>query len=109
MLNSKRDMVLAGGAVLLLGVAVVVGLRSMGGGGMTEQRLESMMTGLPTESLIERRIFMASQLEEFGDSDAPMVVKTREQLAELDDLLRERGVDPEKLKKQQAPQLDGER
>lgn len=102
-------MVLAGGAVVLLVVAAAVGLSTMGKSGMSESKLESMMTSLPTESLIERRIFMASQLDEFGGSDAPMVVKTREQLAELDALLRERGVDPESLKPQQAPQLDGER
>lgn len=86
-------------------VAIVFGswmvLRSLDSNGPTRQRLESVMHNLPTEDLIYRRQFMHTQIEQAkvgGTGPRPDLLASAESsLAELDAILRERGVDPEAI------------
>ena len=95
-------------------VAVVVGgwmvFRNMDSGGPTKADLESVMHNLSTEDLIFRRHFMHSQIEQAkagGSGPRPDLLASAESsLVELDNLLRERGVDPDALP-QAKPGDDG--
>lgn len=86
-------------------IAVVFGawmiVRNLGSGGPTKQDLESVMHNLPTEDLIYRRHFMHAQIEQAkagGTGPRPDLLASAESsLAELDDILRQRGVDPDTI------------
>lgn len=94
-------------SVIIAAVAFLVGgvliLRNIGGGGgPTSDDLSSMMNALSTEDLIVRRQFMASQIQDAesrlsGGQTNKLLESAQESLAQLDEVLRERGVDPDKI------------
>lgn len=97
----KRKIVTASIAVAAVVFGAWMIVRNLGTSGPTKRDLESVMHNLPTEDLIYRRHFMHSQIEQAkvgGTGPRPdWLASSESSLAELDALLRERGVDPESL------------
>ncbi len=97
----KQRVVVGGIALVAVAFGVWMVVRDLGPGGPTRQDLESVMHQLPTEDLIYRRQFMHAQIEQAragGEGPRPDLLASAEaSLAELDALLRERGIDPTTL------------
>lgn len=94
---TKRDVLVvcaAGAAVAFGGVMVA---KSLFGGKMSDDGMRTIFEEMTTEELVMRRTTLATLLEATPPTDpkTEFRLKNEEGLAELDELLRSRGVDPE--------------
>lgn len=98
---NRKSMVMVAACVCAIGMGVWMIRGSLGSSRPTRSSLESSMHQLTTEDLITRRKFMSQQIEQAkasGPGPRPELLSSAEaSLAELDQILIARGVDPNAL------------
>ncbi len=88
--------------VAILAALVTAGVYLTGGDEVTSNDLRSIVKSLPDEELIQMRQMLAAQVAEANRTrkgeKSSILVGYEQQLADYDEILRERDIDPEKLK-----------
>lgn len=98
-----KNYIKVGAAIACIAVGLFVVVRAIRGDRPSSGQLKSIFASLSVEDLKERRVIMAAQIAEAKASSSPnarsdLLAKAEKSLAELDALLREKGVEPEMIK-----------
>ena len=85
------------GAVLVTG-AVLLGVNLTSASGPTDRTLESALESFPDQKIVEMRQMLAAQIQQANATRAgeksEMLLGYERQLAQYDQILRDRGIDP---------------
>ena len=101
-MDFRRVALVSAGSVTLVVALVLIGRHFISSSPKPDQRsMTGAMNALPTDDLLLRRQFMASQIEQAQATSkgepSSMLLSAQQSIAELDAILIERGVDVDSL------------